>query len=59
MSEWDPVPGRFDHRGLDCEKHGENVSPARPRGRGTFLCVACMLETLERLEAEERNEQRT
>lgn len=40
----DPVPGSFDHRGMDCKYHGANVAHARAKGAGgPFYCVACLL----------------
>lgn len=53
--KWDPVPGAFDHRGLDCATHGENVAHARTKDtKQRFMCVRCMLETLAKLAEEER-----
>lgn len=56
MSAWKPAPGVFDHRGLDCAVHGENVVHARAKDtKLRFECVRCMLELCEKLEAEERS----
>jgi hypothetical protein len=54
MTTWDPVPGTFDHRGMDCRVHGENVEHARLRdAHGPFNCVRCMLEICKRVEEED------
>ncbi len=42
-----PVPGTFDHRGGDCELHGDNVVFFRPyKSDIPHTCVQCALEVL-------------
>jgi hypothetical protein len=37
--------GVFEHRGLECECHGDNIVFAKPyHSTEPFRCVACMLE---------------
>lgn len=51
----EPVPGTFDHKGLDCAVHGENVPHARPiKTQGPFLCVRCMLIECQKLASVQR-----
>lgn len=50
MYKADPTPGDFDHRGMDCHEHGENVPHARARSTlGPFRCVRCLLGAASRL----------
>lgn len=50
-----PVPGDWEHKGLECDSHGPNVPFARPKGSvQKHECVACLLEVAEILKRQEK-----
>jgi hypothetical protein len=54
---WDPVPGVYDHRGLDCRTCGVNVPHFRLRGElMRFVCVRCALELTAKIVATEEKQ---
>lgn len=50
--------GTWEHRGLDCKQHGDNVPHAKPyKSAQPFLCVQCMLNYTRRLAAKQLRDQ--
>lgn len=50
----EPIPGEFEHKGLDCAVHGANVVHFRPyKSCMPHYCVKCSLEAMSRKYDEE------
>lgn len=49
-----PVPGSYEHRGMDCPEHGPNVVFFRLyKSTGPYHCVKCSLLAMSRRYDEE------
>lgn len=57
LPKWDPVPGQYDHRGIDCKTCGPNVPHFRLRGViMRFVCVRCALRLTSQILATEEDQ---